>query len=143
MLDTTRLAGAGFAVVGLLSITAGTLYQKRFCGAVDLRATLIIQNLAAASAMWPLAFWFEGFAVRWTGSFVLALGWLSLVVSIGASLLLFRLIRRGAAAKVASLFYLTPAVTAVAGFLMFGDSLSPLAILGMVATASGVLLVNA
>jgi drug/metabolite transporter (DMT)-like permease len=143
MLDLGRLAGAGFAAIAMLSITAGTLYQKRFCGAVDLRATLVIQNLAAGAVMLPLALWFEGFEIRWSPAFALALFWLVTVLSVGASLLLFRLIRRGAAAKVASLFYLTPAVTAVASFVIFGDSLSPLAVAGMAVTGCGVLLANA
>ncbi len=143
MLDTARLKGAGFAVAAMLAITAGTLYQKRFCGAVDLRATLVIQNLAAGAIMLPLAFGIEGFAIRWSPAFLLALTWLALVLSIGASLLLFQLIRRGAAAKVASLFYLTPAVTALISFFMFGDALSPIAIAGMVLTGFGVVLANA
>jgi drug/metabolite transporter (DMT)-like permease len=80
--------------------------------------------------------------VVWSGEFVFALLWLSFGLSIGAITLLHLLIRRGAAAKVASLFYLTPAVTAVLAWLLFGETLSPVAIVGMGVAIMGVALVS-
>ena len=59
--------------------------------------------------------------IEWTGEFLFALGWLVLVLSVGAITLLFRLIARGAATRVSSLFYLTPAVTAVMAYLVFDE----------------------
>ena len=71
-----------------------------------------------------------------------ALGWLVLVLSVGATTMLFRLIQRGAATRVTSLFYLTPAVTAVMAWLMFEETLSVVAIAGMLVAVTGVALVN-
>jgi drug/metabolite transporter (DMT)-like permease len=81
--------------------------------------------------------------VDWTGEFVFALGWLAVVLSLGAITLLNVLIRRGAASKVASLFYLTPGATAVIAWAVFGETLAPSGIAGLVVAAVGVALVNA
>jgi drug/metabolite transporter (DMT)-like permease len=129
------------AVLALVSITAGTVYQKRYCGAFDLRSGSVIQFVAAGLALAPFALAFEHEPVRWTGEFVFALGWLVLVLSIGAISLLTLLIRRGAATKVASLFYLVPPVAAAIAFFLFGETLAPLALAGFVLAVVGVAVV--
>ncbi len=134
--------GVAATVLALLGITIGTLYQKRFCGAMDLRSGTVIQNGVAAVPMLVGAALFENFQVAWTGRFVFALAWVCLVLSIGATLLLFVLLRRGAAVRVASLFYLVPPVTALMAFLLFGETLDPPALLGMALAVTGVALVN-
>ena len=126
----------------VLDLTLGTLYQKRYCPAFDLRTSSVIQFAAALAVTLPLAFSIETMQVQWTGEFLFALGWLVLVLSVGATTMLFRLIRRGAATRVTSLFYLTPAVTAVLAWLMFGETLSMMAICGMVIAVTGVALAN-
>ena len=99
----------GFAcVAALLGITAGTLYQKRHGAGMDLRTGNAIQYMAAGLATALLALVFEDNHVTWSGEFVFALLWLVLVLSLGAVSLLYVLIRRGAAAQVASLFFLVP-----------------------------------
>jgi drug/metabolite transporter (DMT)-like permease len=80
--------------------------------------------------------------IEWTPQFIAALAWLSLPLSLGAVSLLYVLIRRGAAAKVASLFYLVPPVTALMAWLLFNETLGPLALAGMAVTAVGVALVQ-
>jgi drug/metabolite transporter (DMT)-like permease len=129
-------------VIGLLSITAGTLYQKRWCGAFDLRTGSVVQFAAALAVLAPVALLFEYRPVAWTASFVFALAWLVIVLSIAAISLLALLIRRGEATKVVSLFYLTPPVTAVLAYVAFGEVFTPLAILGMVVSAVGVAMVT-
>jgi drug/metabolite transporter (DMT)-like permease len=143
MLDWTRLEGVGFTVIAMIGITLGTIYQKLYCTGVDLRAALVIQNATAGLVMLPTAFLFEPMTVHWTGQFVFALLWLAIVLSVGATMLLLYLIRHGAASRVSSLFYLTPAVTAVTAFLLFGETLTPLALVGMAIAAAGVWTVNA
>ncbi|MCP5366469.1 MAG: DMT family transporter [Hyphomicrobiales bacterium] len=143
-LDLARgdLAGFVSCLVALVGITAGTLYQKRHGGAMDLRTGTAIQFAVSAVPMAALAWTFETMQVRWTGEFVFALGWLVLVLSVGAITLLWLLIRRGAAAKVASLFYLVPPVVAVIAYFLFGETLGPLALAGMALTVVGVALVT-
>lgn len=144
--ERTTLAGLGpfsgaMILIALASITAGTVYQKRYCGAFDLRAGSVIQFVAAGVALAPFAAVFEHEPVRWTGDFVFALAWLVLVLSIGAVSLLTLLIRRGAATKVASLFYLVPPFTAAIAFLLFGERLGALGIAGFALAVIGVALV--
>lgn len=131
-------ASLAWALFALLSITAGTLYQRRFCPVFDLRAGSVLQFGAALIATLPFAFLFETREVIWSAPFVGALAWSVLVLSIGSISLLFLLIRRGAASKVASLMYLTPATTAVMAWALFGEPLTPLMMLGMAVSALGV-----
>jgi drug/metabolite transporter (DMT)-like permease len=134
--------GLALSVVSLLAITIGTLYQKRFCSGMDLRTGTAIQYAATSALLLPLALALETMEVHWTGEFVFALAWLSLVLSVGAVFLLFALIRRGAAARVASLFYLVPPVTALTAWAMFDERLGLPALAGMTLAAVGVALVN-
>jgi drug/metabolite transporter (DMT)-like permease len=133
--------GVVFALAALLGITAGTLYQKRFCTGMDLRSGTLVQYAAALVLLTPAALMFENLDIRWSWAFVFALGWLVLVLSLGAIMLLMTLIRLGEAAKVASLFYLVPPVTALMAFLLFDEALNPLALMGMATAAAGVALV--
>jgi drug/metabolite transporter (DMT)-like permease len=134
--------GMALSVLALIGMTLGTVYQKRFCQHMDLRTGNVIQFAATAGVVLVLAAIFETMQIRWTAPFVFALGWLCLVLSLGAITLLYLLIRRGAAAKVASLFYMVPPVTAVMAYFLFGETLSPLALFGMAVTVTGVALVN-
>src|SRR4051795_3843482 len=128
--------------VSLVSITLGTLYQRRYCGRIDWRAGNLVQYVAAAIFFAAGAWLFESNVVRWTSEFVLALAWLAVVLSIGSIGLLYWLIRPPAGTSGASLFYLVPAVTAVMAYVLFGERLDSIAIAGMVACAAAVFLVN-
>ncbi len=129
------------ALVALLGITAGTLYQKRFCARFDLRTGSVIQFVPTAIVTAGAIALFADFHVEWTGQFVFALGWLVLVLSIGAITLLNLLIRSGSAVNVASLFYLTPLSTALIAWLIFSEKLTLTAAAGMLLAVSGVYLV--
>jgi drug/metabolite transporter (DMT)-like permease len=137
-------AGWGWLASGvsLVSITLGTLYQRRFCGQIDWRAGNLVQYIAVTIFFAIGAWLFETNAVQWTQEFVLSLAWLVVVLSIGSIGLLYWLIRRSAATSVASLFYLVPAVTAAMAYVLFGERLDNVAISGMVACAAAVFLVN-
>lgn len=126
------------AVIALIGITAGTLYQKKFCPSFDLRTGSIIQFVPSLLATAALAAMTETMQVHWTGQFVFALAWLVLVLSLGAVSLLNVLIRRGSAVNVASLFYLTPPTTALIAWALFGETLTGLAMAGMALVAIGV-----
>ena len=131
-------AGASLALV---SMTAGTIYQKRFCGQQDLRTQSVVQFIAAGLLLLPLALWLETRPIVWSGQFVFALAWLVIVLSLGAITLLLLLIRRGAATQVSSLMYLAPPVTALMAWVLFDEVLAPAALAGMVLAVAGVALV--
>jgi len=132
------LLGVVATVIGLLSITGGTLYQKRHGASAGLIAGSVIQFAASAAVLLPIALFTETMKVEWTGQFVFALGWLSVVLSVGAISLLYQLLRRGEAARVSSLFFATPPVTAVMAWFIFGERLGPIAWVGMALVACAI-----
>ena len=129
------------ALIALLGITVGTLYQKRFCAKFDLRTGSVIQFVPTAVLTAIAVALYEDYKIEWTGQFAFALGWLVLVLSIGAISLLNLLIRSGSAVNVASLFYLTPLSTALIAWVIFGEKLTLTAAFGMLLAVSGVYLV--
>ena len=130
----------GLTTMALFAITAGTLYQKRFCPVFDLRTGQVVQFTASILVTLPFALAFESFRFDWTPQLVGALAWSVLVLTGGGISLLFLMLRRGAAAKVTSYFYLVPGITALMAWLMFGETLSVVAIIGMVVAVLGVAL---
>ena len=141
----TGEAGWGWLASGvsLVSITVGTLYQRRFCNGIDWRAGNVVQYVGVTVLFGLGALAFESNEIHWSGEFAAALAWLAVVLSIGTIGLLYWLIRHSAATAVASLFYLVPAVTALMAFVLFGERLDSLAIAGMAACAVAVFVVNA
>ncbi len=144
--DRLTFAGVGPLALGvnllaLVGITAGTLYQKRHGAHVDLRTGSIIQFGASFFAVLPFAMAFESMTVDFSLDFWLALAWSVFALSLAAISLLLVMIRRGRATEVASLMYLTPAVTALLAWLIFGERLGALAWAGVVVTMAGVALV--
>jgi drug/metabolite transporter (DMT)-like permease len=129
-------------LVALLGITMGTIYQKRHCAGMDLRTGNVIQFAAAGLGTGLVALLLEDNRVTWSGEFVFALLWLVLVLSLGAISLFYVLIRRGTASRVASLFFLVPPCTALLAWPLFGETLGPLALLGMALTVAGVALAS-
>jgi drug/metabolite transporter (DMT)-like permease len=136
-----------YAFIALLSITAGTLYQKRFLGPCDVRTANLVQLAAAFAVTLPLAL-LETEAIRWwqpDGHINLelagALAWSVLGLTLGGSSLLYLLIQKGAATSVTSLMYLVPPTTALMAWLLFGEPITVVIVAGMALTALGVSLV--
>jgi drug/metabolite transporter (DMT)-like permease len=127
-------------VAALVGISVGTLYQKRFCGRVDLRSGAVIQFLACSLLYAPLVLIADSPPIDYTPQFIFALGWSVLVLSVGAISLLYWLLRHGAVADVARLFYLVPPVTALMAYALFGERLDAVAIAGMALIAVAVAL---
>jgi drug/metabolite transporter (DMT)-like permease len=125
----------------LAGISVGTIWQKRHASHIDLRSGAVIQFAACTIVYLPLVLIFESNAVvQWTPTFVFAIGWSVLVLSVGAISLLYWLLRHGAASGVASLFYLVPPVTALMAWILFDERMDMLAIAGMVVIAIAVAL---
>jgi drug/metabolite transporter (DMT)-like permease len=124
-------------LVALAGITAGTLYQKRFVAACDVRSANLVQLLAALLVTLPLAA-LETEGVRVNAEFAGALAWSVLGLTLGGSSLLYLLIQRGAATRVTSLFYLVPPTTALMAWGLFAEAITPLTVAGIALTAIGV-----
>jgi drug/metabolite transporter (DMT)-like permease len=136
-LSAVNLSLAG---VALLSITIGTLYQKRFVAPCDVRTANTVQLLAAFAVSLPLAL-LERQHIALHPHFIGALVWSVLGLTLGGSSLLYMLIQRGAATQVTSLLYLVPPSTALMAWLLFNESLTAPMLAGMALTAVGVSLV--
>lgn len=128
------------AVFALLSITTGTLYQKRFVASCDVRTASAIQLLAALVVSLPLAL-METEPVVWDPQMIGAMAWSVGVLTLGGSSLLYLLIQRGAATQVTSLMYLVPPCTAALAWMLFGEAFTASMGVGMLLTATGVALV--
>jgi drug/metabolite transporter (DMT)-like permease len=128
------------ALFALLSITAGTLYQKRFVAPCDVRSANLVQLGAAFLVTMPLAL-LESEVMQWNGQLAGAMAWSVLALTLGGSSLLYLLIQRGAATAVTSLLYLVPPCTALMAWALFGEEINLLTITGMAITAVGVSLV--
>jgi drug/metabolite transporter (DMT)-like permease len=127
-------------VFALLCITAGTLYQKRYVSAADVRTANVIQLGAALVVTLPFTM-LETEAIVWNTSFVGAMAWAVLALTLGGSSLMFMLIQRGAATTVTSLLYLVPPTTALMAWVLFGEAITFVTVLGIILTAVGVSLV--
>jgi drug/metabolite transporter (DMT)-like permease len=124
-------------------MSAGTIWQKRHATSANVFTGTFWQYVGGAAPMVIGSALFETRTVVWNGELVFAMAWLVLVLSIGAIFLLMILIREGEMAKVASLFYLVPAVTAVIAWFLFGEELTPVQIGGMAIATIGVWLATA
>lgn len=131
----------GLAVLALLSITAGTLYQKLNVGPTDVRTAGVVQMGAALLVSLPLAV-LEAEPAVWHPEMMVAMAWSVLALTMGASSLLYLLIQRGAAMKVASLFYLVPPCTALMAWALFGEPLNLSLLVGLALAALGVAMVQ-
>jgi drug/metabolite transporter (DMT)-like permease len=129
------------AIGALLSITVGTLYQKRFVRPTDVRAANLVQLAAALLVTLPLAA-LEQESMHWDAQLIGAMAWSVLALTLGGSSLLYLLIQRGAATEVTSLFYLVPPCTAVMAWIGFGEAITGSMLIGMVLCAAAVLLVR-
>ncbi|HZP87745.1 MAG TPA: DMT family transporter [Burkholderiales bacterium] len=127
---------ATFLALG--AFVAGTLYQKRFCSALDLRTGNFVQFAIAAIVLLLPALRLEGLQVHWSEALVMSWVWLVLANSVAAVSLLYLFLRQGEASRVATLFYLVPPITAAMGFVAFHETLGPIALLGFGLAALGV-----
>lgn len=125
-------------LLGMVAVTAGTFYQKRFVSGGDMRTTTFWQYVAAALGTLPLLALFGTVEAEWNRTLVLTMAWSVLALSVGGISLFLYLIRRGEVSRAAAYIYLVPAVSALMAFLFFGETLAPLQLAGMVVTALGV-----
>jgi drug/metabolite transporter (DMT)-like permease len=141
--SATRFEGLVLAFVGVVGLVAGTLYFGRFCRGVPLLPGATVQFLSAFVVAALGALLLERPHADWTGDAIAAVAWNTLVVSLGGMGLYFAMLVRGTAARTTANFYLVPGTAAVLAWVLLGERLSPLAILGLVVASAGCWLVNA
>src|SRR5581483_4927392 len=129
-------------MLGMISVTAGTIYQKRYVQRIDIRAAATLQYLAALVVTVPFAFLLEPFHVELGWQFAAVLAWSVLGTSVAAILLLLYLLNKGEVSRVASLVYLVPPLAALEAWLALGEALTPLTMAGTAIVVAGVYLAN-
>ncbi len=144
--DSTRTTTLDLGLVGLvflslLGITIGTVYQKHYGKNMALIPATVIQYFSASVCMFVVAYAIEDGHIEWNGQVVFAMVWLVFVLSIGAVLLFLLLLKHSATASVTSLFYLTPALVAIEGYMIFDERLELSALWGLVLSLLGVFMV--
>jgi len=127
-----------YSFIGLLGLSAGNLYQKARCAEMPLFTGGALQCAACAAACALSAAACESSTVRWTGEFIVALGWMAIVVSVGAVSILYVLLRHGAVSRVAGLFYLVPVAAALTAYALFGQEIAATQWLGIAIAGTGV-----
>ena len=139
--DTADHASLNLSLVlafgALLSITTGTLYQKRFVSTCDVRSASLVQLLAALAVSLPLAC-LESESMVWTAQLTGAMAWSVLGLTLGGSSLLYMLLQRGAATSVTSLLYMVPPCTALMAWVLFAEPVTITTVAGTALTAVGV-----
>ncbi|MGI9523221.1 MAG: DMT family transporter [Hyphomicrobiaceae bacterium] len=140
-LGTTE--GMAWAFVGLLGITFGTLYQKKYCAKMDPRSGSAIQFLVATILICPLALIFEEGIINWTPAFLGALAYMAVFISLVSMVLLTIMIERGAVSRMTSMFFLIPPVATLFGYLILSEPVGQVALAGMAVAVMGVALVVA
>ena len=119
------------AVLCLIAITIGTLYQKRFCGEHDIRSLNALQLGASALVCGVVSYFYESGVTDWQGELIFAIGWQVVVLSVITYSLFYWLLRQGEAIRVTSLFYLMPPTTALMGYFLFGETFGPYGFAGL------------
>ncbi len=131
-------AGVAWALAALACITAGTMAQKRIAQpptrVLPLQCALALGLCLVLLPAQPLRFDAHPMLV-------VSVLWLGAVISVGATVLLYRLLRAGNLVNVTSLFYLVPGGTALLDWWLLGNRMAPLALLGLGLVVAGLLLV--
>lgn len=131
-----------YALIALLGITIGTLYQKRYCQHQPLLPSVCWQYVASLLVFAPLALFGESTPIQWHIEFILSLTWLVLALSVAAMLLLMYMVEQGDAARVTAYFYLVPPATALEAWLLFDEQLAVSTIIGMTLCAVSVYVIS-
>jgi drug/metabolite transporter (DMT)-like permease len=140
--DRADFVGALWGLAGVVSLTFGTLYFSRHGKGAALIPANAVQLGSGAILCAAVTLAFEDVHADWTPTALFTLLWLTVPVSLGAMALFLFMLKRGAAGRVSANFYLTPGVTAVMGWAILGETLAPLALVGLAVASAGVWLVN-
>jgi drug/metabolite transporter (DMT)-like permease len=132
--------GIAVIFVGMLSMTAGTLAYKRLVPRVDLVVSVGAQQVGASLALLLggalMGESYASFVPGW--QLVATMLWFVAVISIGAFLLWFTLLRAGSAAAASSLHFIIPPLGLLMSWAALGERLHPLDLLGVIPVALGI-----
>lgn len=140
-INKNELIGFLFAVLGLLGMSFGSLYQKKYCSNMNLITGGVIQTFVSAIVVLPLLY-FEDIRVSFNGEFIIALFYMSVIASIGVMSLLYYMIRHGEVSKVSSLFYLLPVVSVLVAYFVLDNKIESNVFIGIIIVLISMGLIN-
>ena len=142
-MDTSfsSIIGVFWSVVALLGLSFGSLYQKKYCGTMNLFSGGAIQTFSSTILVLPFLY-FEEIRVTWNMEFYIALFYMAVGVSIGALSLLYIMIKNTDVSKVSSIFYLVPVSAAIVSYFLFNEKLEMNVIFGIITVIVGITLIN-
>ncbi len=136
--NTIPLIGVISSIVALLGATVATIWQKKFTKNITLSVNNFYQALGASLFLIIISFTFEEPDINFDLRFILSMGWQIVMVSFGAYAILMYLIKKGSASKTSNLFFLVPPVTAIMAWIVLGEELFLIDVIGLVICAFGV-----
>ncbi len=140
---TVTVLGIFYCLISLFGITVGTIFQKKYCSEIHLTTNLLIQYLASSLFVTAIYWIMEPHnIIKWSPSFILALSWMILVISIAATYIFYSLLKSGKATNVLSYLYCVPPVTALLDYALFHHVMSLLSIIGMVLVMISLIMIN-
>ncbi|MGA0863157.1 MAG: DMT family transporter [Ilumatobacteraceae bacterium] len=134
------LAAMAVAVAGMVG---GTIIQRRRAGDVPLLGGTAVQYAATTAILAVPAVAVERWEFTLTQRSLLSFAWAIGVLSVAAVLTMLWLLKRREATSVSSLFFLTPALSALGAAVLFGERLGWSSAAGLVVALVGVRLVTA
>ena len=132
------LLGVISSIIALLGATIATIWQKKFTNNITLSVNNFYQAFAASIFLIIVSNLFEIPFINFDIRFILSMSWQIIMVSFGAYAILMYLIKKGTASKTSNLFFLVPPVTAVMAWIILGEKLFVIDIIGLVICAFGV-----
>lgn len=132
----------GAHMIAVLGITFGSIFQKKYVGAMNFKTEPGLQLIGGLLVALPIALMSESFNFIFARDLIVGYAWMTLILSCIAFTLYMYLLQQGGATKVASVFYLVPVFSAVEGYYLFGDMLTPIQVIGMIVTAAAVALAS-
>ena len=135
---TIPILGVIASIVALLGATTATIWQKKFTSEITLSVNNFYQAIAATLFLIIVSFIFEVSFINFDKRFILSMGWQIIMVSFGAYAILMYLIKTGTASKTSNLFFLIPPTTAVMAYLVLGENLYLIDIIGLFICTFGV-----
>ena len=140
--DNLTILALCSGLVGLISSSIGIIWQKRIVNDLSLSANNFLQALGASIFHLLLAICFENYFINFTSSFLIAMTWQVLVISLGAFLILMWMLKYNDAGKTSTLFFLIPPVSAIMAYLILQENFTHLDIFGLFLSSIGVFIVT-
>lgn len=141
-LGPSPLIAVMLALMALGGFTAATLFEKWHGLRTDPVVGGMVQYVVGFAVLMPVAYRTESMVIDWQPELIIALAYLVIANSIISISIFIALLQRGDATKISALMYLVPPLAMVFAWVVLGEPVTALAIVGFVLSAAGVHMVS-